>query len=869
MNRLFSIIALLFCTIGLMAQIQVQAPRQVAVGDQFRLQYTVNTTDVKNFRAGNIPSDGFEVLMGPSTSTSQSVSIINGQVKQSATVTYTYILSALKNGTFTISSAHAKVNGADAESQSIKITVSGQSRQQQQQQGYGQQRQPSRTQQRPAGSRITGNDLFITVTANKKRVHEQEPILLTYKVFTQVELTQLEGKMPDLNGFHTQEIPLPQQKSLHIENVNGKQYRCVTWSQYVMYPQMTGKLEIPSITFKGIVIEENPNVDPFEAFFNGGSGYIEVKKDIIAPSVTIQVDPLPAKPADFSGGVGQFTLSANIDKKSVKAGDPVNLRIVIGGTGNLKLVKQPEIEVPKDFDKYDAKVSDKTKLTSNGITGNMIYDFLIVPRHQGKYEIPAVKLTYFDTATSSYKTLTSEKFTLDVLPGSGKTGDVADYSQKPDTDIRPIHEGSADLRTADDYFFGSSTYVIGNLLVFITFIVLLVIFRKRAMERANIAGMRGKKANSVASKRLKKAAKFMNEGKGNAFYDEVLRALWGYVADKFSMPVADLSRDNIAEQLSQRNIEQQIIDSFLEAIDECEFERYAPGDAAGNMQKTYDTAVTAITNIENVMKHAKKQKKSNSESSDNYLRTLLIIMVAAVSLMANAAEATKEKADEAYEKGNYQEAIQQYNALLKKGVDAEIYYNLGNAYYRSDYMTDAILAYERAYLLAPGNADIKHNLQIARSKTIDKMIPSERMFFAEWYDDIKNSLSVDTWATVSFISLIVSLVLFLVYLFVSQAVIQRVSFYLSSLLIVLFLIGNLFAWQQAKEAENCSGAIVRAASVTVKKTPSNQGADAFVIHEGTRVDITDSSLKGWAQIVLLDGREGWITTQTIENIKQK
>jgi len=266
--------------------------------------------------------------------------------------------------------------------------------------------------------------LFIKVTANKQRVHEQEPILLTYKVYTLVDLSQLEGKMPDLTGFHSQEIPLPQQKSFHIERVNGRAYRAVTWSQYLMYPQMTGTLKIPSITFKGIVVEENRNVDPFEAFLNGGSGYVEVKRNIVAPGLTVQVDPLPSKPADFSGGVGKFNISAQLSKKEVRAGDPVTLRVVIGGTGNLKLIKQPVVNFPKDFDKYDPKVTDKTKLTSSGVGGNMVYDFLIVPRNQGKYTIPSVTFTYYDTDANTYKTLKTTPFTITFAPGHGKGSTV-------------------------------------------------------------------------------------------------------------------------------------------------------------------------------------------------------------------------------------------------------------------------------------------------------------------------------------------------------------------------------------------------------------------------------------------------------------
>ena len=469
--------------------------------------------------------------------------------------------------------------------------------------------QDNEPQMRAAGSKISGNDLFIKVSANKRRVHEQEPVLLTYKVYTLVDLTQLNGKMPDLTGFHTQEIPLPQQKSFHVEQVNGRPYRCVTWSQYVMYPQMTGKLEIPSITFKGIVVQQNRSVDPFEAFFNGGSGYVEVKQDIIAPSLTIQVDPLPAKPANFSGGVGQLNISAQIDKTDVKAGDPISLRVVVGGTGNLKLIKQPTIDFPKDFDKYDAKVTDKTKLTSNGVEGNMIYDFLAVPRNPGKFTIPPVELVYYDTSANAYRTVKSQAFDINVEKGSGKNSTVADYAAEKEKDIRGIKTSGAHSRSLSSGFFGSTAYWVSLLLPLLAFIVLLIVFRKRAIDNADLGKMRGKKANKVATRRLRKANQLMKDGKQGDFYDEVLRALWGYVGDKLNMPVEALSRENIAEKLHAHEVDESTEKLFLGALDECEFERYAPGDSAGNMNKTFEAAMKAIEQIESTMKKSKKVKK--------------------------------------------------------------------------------------------------------------------------------------------------------------------------------------------------------------------------------------------------------------------
>ena len=811
-------------------QIRVSAPQQVAVGEQFRLQYTMSTTDVKGFRAGSIP-DGFEVLMGPSTSTQQSFQMINGRTSQSSSVTYTYILAAVKKGTFIISGAHATVDGKSAYSSSVRINVSGKA--QNQQYGGGMQQQQG-AQVRPSGSRISGNDLFIKVSANKTRVHEQEPILLTYKVYTQLELTQLEGKMPDLTGFHTQEVPLPQQKSFHIETVNGRPYRCVTWSQYLMYPQMTGKLQIPSITFKGIVVQENRNVDPFEAFFNGGSGYVEVKKEIVAQSMTIQVDPLPQKPSNFSGGVGKFTISASLDHNKVKAGDPVKIRIVVGGNGNLKLIKQPEVQLPNDFDKYDAKVTDKTKLTASGLTGNMLYDVLIVPRNQGKYQLQPIELTYFDTSTNKYKTIRTNPMVLEVEKGSGKVGDVADYSQSQDKDIHFIHDGAPEIVDTNDYFFGSTLYTTLNALVVIIFIVLLVVFRKQAMEMANIDAMRGKKANKVAGKRLKLAAKLMAEGKSSAFYDEVLKALWGYVADKLSIPVSQLSRENIAEKLSDRNASQADIDTFLEALDECEFERMSL------------LLVLVMMLCGNGSAMAQEQQVD--------------------SLKSESVQSLKQKADEAYSKGKYQEAIVNYEAALKKGKSADLYYNLGNAYYRTDNVTRAVINYERAHLLAPGDKDINHNLEVARSKTIDNIQPGEKIFFKVWFEDLKTSMGIDTWATLSLISLVVALILFLVYLFVKQMTVRKVAFYLSLVLVVFFIFGNVFASQLKDFATNSSAAIIVSPTVTAKKTPTDQAADVCVLHEGTRVEITDKALKGWYEIRLVDGREGWITDKDVEVI---
>ena len=795
--------------------VAVSAPTHVAAGENFRVAYTVNAREVEEFRMGNVP-DGLEVIAGPYTSSQSSYQVVNGHTSSSSSFTITYTLYAGKAGTYTIGTSHALVYGKKLAAHPVKITVSGHAHN-----SGGAPRMHNddadEPRMRQAGSAISGKDLFIKVTANKKRVHEQEPVLLTYKVYTQVDLTQLDGKMPDLKGFHSQEVPQPQQKVLHNEVINGR------------------------------------------------SGYVEVHKAIKAPGITIQVDPLPARPANFSGGVGRFNISATLDKNDVKAGDPINIRVVVGGIGNLKLLKQPVLNLPKDFDQYDAKITDKTKLTQNGVEGNMVYDFLAVPRNQGKYTIPSVEFTYYDTKTNAYRTIKTQPFTLTVEQGDGSDGSSSANYSNADKDIHALKLGKSKLCDIDDMFYGSFGYWTSLMVPLIAFIGLLIAFRRRAIENADIVKMRSNKANKIATKRLKKARSLMMARKQGEFYDEVLRALWGYVSYKLNMPVEQLSRENIQDKLLAHSVDTDTIEKFTQALDECEFERYAPGDPAGNMNKTFDSAMTAIMEIENAIKAARKQgKKTSARQGDYTFGVVLLLIFMGFSLSASAV--TKQNADTEYTKGNYQQAIKDYEDLLKNGVSPEVYYNLGNAYYRTDNITKAVLAYERAHLLSPGDEDINFNLQFARSKTIDKITPVSEMFFVTWYKALVNFTSVDNWAKTGILSIILALVLVLVYLFAPQLLLRKVGFFGGILFFVVFLLSSLFAYQQKQILVNRTGAIIVAPTVNVKKTPSRQSADQFVIHEGTRVDITDRSMDGWRGIHLADGRDGWIETKQLEEI---
>ena len=604
MKRLiFFICYSIFIITNGVAQVRVtlQAPSQVEEGQRIRVSYVVNTQDVDDIQVGDFP--GFELLYGPSTSSSSSFSIVNGKTTHTSQMTFTYTLLAQKAGNYKLPAAAVKSGERTYRSNQASIQIlqgdgSGAS------DGSGQSNGSAATRQRlqNAGERITSNDLYITVTASKKRLYEQEAVLLTYKLYTLVSIDQCSGKMPDLDGFHTQEIALPQQKTLKYERVNGRNYGTVVWSQYVLFPQKTGKLVVPAINFEADVVQQDRSVDPFDAFFGGGSSLIRVKKTIVAPAVELTVDPLPTRPANFSGAVGtQFNISGSLSPEQVDANDAVSLRLVVSGVGNMKLMKAPKVEWPKDFESYDPKMTDKTRITTNGATGNIIYDYTAVPRHGGKYSVPPVEFCYYDTNTKSYKTLRTDSFHVAVAKTAGSA--VRRIQNKEDltvlnSDIRYIRTSAAKVRPQGSTFFGSLNYWLVYVGAVLLFLLMVAVFYRQAKANANVARRRGRKAGKAATKRLKSAAKLLKQGQSKAFYEEVTRALWGYVGDKLNLPVTELNKDNVGEQLTERGVGEESIQRFLRVLGDCEFAQYAPGDPSATMDKLYGEATEVINELD-------------------------------------------------------------------------------------------------------------------------------------------------------------------------------------------------------------------------------------------------------------------------------
>ena len=582
------------------------APDVVVVGDQFRLSYTVTTQKVKDFRAPSMK--GFDVLMGPSRSEQSSTQIVNGSVSSTSSITFTYILMANTAGEFTVPGASIVAEGNQMISNSVKIKVLPQD------QNHNSSRRNndnSSSIQPSSNASVSNQDLFITATASKTNVYEQEAFVLTYKIYTRESNLQLNNaKLPDFKGFHSQEIEMTTNARWTPEHYKGRNYYTTVYRQFVLFPQQSGKLFIEPAQFQMTVNKPVQSADPFDAFFNGGNNVIEIKKPITTPKIAINVNPLPAgKPTNFLGGVGEFNISSSINSKELKTNDAITIKLVISGTGNLKLISNPEIKFPDDFEVYDPKVDNQVRLTKEGLTGNKVIEYLAIPRHAGTYKIPGVSFSYFDIRSKSYKTLNTEDYVINVEKGAGNADQViANFTNKEDLkvlgeDIRYIKQNEVTFQPKGSFFYGSMSYWLFYIIPALAFILFFIIYRKQAAENANVAKMRTKKANKVAIKRMKLAGKLLSENKKDAFYDEVLKALWGYISDKLNIPVSRLSKDNIEEKLRNHGVSEELIKEFLNALNDCEFARFAPGDENQAMDKVYSSSIEVISKMENSIKH--------------------------------------------------------------------------------------------------------------------------------------------------------------------------------------------------------------------------------------------------------------------------
>lgn len=583
----------------------MEGPEVVEMGEQFRLGFTLNERGADL----QLPDlSNFDVLMGPSTSQSSSIQIINGKTTQTSSFSYIFILRAKKEGKFNIRPASIKVDGKTYESNTLTIQVVKGQPQQQQSGGGGGQQNNQGEEEAPAAN-ISKDNLFVRVTVDKSNVSKGEQIISTVKLYISQNVP-LQGfdevKLPTYEGFWTKDIEVPTQVNFTREVFNGKIYQVGILKKTILFPQQTGNIKINPFEITCLVRQRvRQQQSFFDDFFDN---YRVVKAKVVSDPVTVNVKDLPNQPSNFSGAVGIFNIDASLDKNIVKSNEAVTLKLTVNGSGNLTLINAPKLELPQDFEAYEPKTSDRVIASDNGLNGSITFEYLFIPRFAGNFTIPAVEFVFFNPSSRQFETRKTESFSIKVEKGTDDpNSSVVSSFSKEDVrvigkDIRFIKQNKVKLKPKGSSFYGTFEFYSIYLLSAIGFAAFFVINRKKIKENSNIVLVRNKRANKVALKRLKEAAGFLKNNQAEKFYEAVIKALWGYLSDKLSIPVADLNREKASESLLSKGIDQETVSELMKIIDDCEFARYAPAAFSGTMNEIYDGAAKVMGIFEKQIK---------------------------------------------------------------------------------------------------------------------------------------------------------------------------------------------------------------------------------------------------------------------------
>lgn len=610
--KILGIIIALMAPLALLSQepsIKVSAKSQVVLGEQFRVAFEVNA-DGRDFKAPSF--NGFTLVGGPFNSTSSSVQIVNGSMTRSVSNTYTFVLRADSEGDFTLGSASIMVDGNKVESEPYQISVvaNGASSATASQGG---QSSSSQSQTNTNDPQVSGQDLFVKVLPSKKSAFVGEPVVVAYKLYTRVPVSQLSvSNMPSYGGFWTKECSDSQRQSSEV--VNGIQYTTYEIKKVVLIPQKAGKFTIDPMVVECLaqVVTQRNNQwgnDPF-GFFNDpffSRSYTNVQKTIQTASINFDVKALPTqdKPASFNGAVGdyRFTASANLDELSTN--EAFTLTMTVSGSGNVELVNLPDPVFPPDFEVYDPKVTNQVEANGQGMSGTKKVEYLVIPRRAGDFTIPEIVFSYFNPTKGQYFTMSAPAMNFKVNKGAGdESGDGGLYASNQEgikylgSDIRHIKTGESSLKPIGTHFFISPLYWIILSVLLLMFITALLLVRKRRQFKQDVVLVRNKKATKVAKGRLKNAYRFLKEKDQNHFYEEMSQALWGYISDKLGIERSVLSMETVKEAMMAKGIDEALSNEFVDTLNTCEFARFAPGDAAEKMQGLYDKGMDVIMKVE-------------------------------------------------------------------------------------------------------------------------------------------------------------------------------------------------------------------------------------------------------------------------------
>lgn len=604
---LFACILSFFCFSANAQEISFKTivPKTLVKGEQFYLIYALEGANSDDFEG---PSEvkGLSIMYGPAPGLEQSVMNVNGKVTSSVTKRFTYTMMATDVGTFTVPGATVRTNGKTYKSSPVQVKVLPPDKNAQaQSNGRG---QPAITSSSSTGKKISASDAFIRPIVSKTKIFEQEGFVVTFRFYTVLNVRDL-GKIefPEFNGFMVEDQDLPATRQLQLEHYNGRNYYSVDLKRSLLFPQQSGPIVIPPGKIEMVFsVNSGQVVDDF--IFGPQAIMTDVKHTMTTNPITINVTPLPVdKPADFSNGVGTFNLSESISATNVKANDAITLTLKISGTGNMKLIKTPELVLPKDFEKYDPKITNDLNFTDKGLAGTKTIEYLFIPRYPGTFKVPSLEFSYFDPTSQTYKVLKTKEYTLDIAkdPNAGTNNSAANFTQtevQVEKDIRHIKTDAPSSAKKGNFIYGSLAYWLWCIIPTLLFITFFILYRKQIKENADIIRMKTKHANKVAIKRLKQAQIYLQAQKKESFYEEVLRAVWGYLSDKLVIPVANLNRENIEQELNRFGASDDLIKKVIYVLDTCEFARYAPVESDTAMDDLYKDAVDAIGEMEDTRK---------------------------------------------------------------------------------------------------------------------------------------------------------------------------------------------------------------------------------------------------------------------------
>lgn len=868
MKKLF--LSLLFVVSAVIANaqtgIQVQTHNVVALDEQFNVTFVVEGSKPSEFQWE--PGADFMLVWGPQKGSSSSISIINGKMTESSQTTFSYILRPTKAGKFTLPKAVAKVKGKEIFSPEHQIEVVAQ------QKGSSSQQQASSASQQSAGNApqqgvLSDNDLFMTLTLNRNDVVVGEPITATVKLYQRVNISGFESaSFPSFNGFWSQETEAPSNIEFARETYDGQIYNAAVLRKFLLIPQKKGQLLIDpaELTCLVNIRMSSGGRSIFDGFFDD---YRTVRKKVTSKPVTVNVSPLPAgAPSSFGGGVGEFTISAALSKDSLKTHEAASLVVTVSGRGNVSLLEAPKVNFPPDVEAYDTKVV--SNISKSGLSGTRKYEYPFIPRSSGDFVIEPISYSYYDVNAKKYVTLQTQPIDMHVARGqeveTSAAGVVIPMNQKDvrnlDSDIRYINTRTHSLVPMGQFFVGSGTFWTILALLVIAAFVFWFALRKIAARKADVVGAKHRKATKMALKRLKLSHTFLRQNLYTAFYEELHKALVGFVSDKLNMPVAELSRDRIAEAMAARGVSDDYIAQFIDILDACEFARYSPASGNDAMAAHYEAAVDVISSIDANMKQNK-----NTARVMALLVALLIVPFAADAEDNVYVDSLWNAANEAYAQGLWAEAVEGYENIASMGLEsAALYCNTGDAYFKEGNLPMAILYYERALKLDPSYADAQHNLQLMNARIQDRIDVVPEFFLRKWMKDICYLMGSDAWAVLFLVFAGLTLALVLVFLLAPAVWARRTGFF-TGIVTLLFAVASLsFSLWQRNDYFKADEAIVMKPVVSVKSAPSAESTkDLFILHEGTKVRVMDQ-VGSWSNIELSDGRQGWLSVENLAKI---